>query len=153
MSDLSTASGADMNSLIRALELCDHLASYDDGVLEVAGAGMGGYTQNPAFAFHLRVSDALVTAALEATGANTAFGPQTQLAMGTRCCPVSDGALEMAAHVGIGPAMVSGCTLSRRLTCASGRRFAPRCRHRDGRSCLTHEWLCLFSNRYVPLTA
>jgi hypothetical protein len=40
MDNLSTASSADFGSLIGALELSDHLASLDDGLLEAAGANV-----------------------------------------------------------------------------------------------------------------
>jgi hypothetical protein len=100
MDNLSTAGISDMGSLIGALELGDHLASYGDGVLEKAGAANLGPTEtncgrNPTLVFRC-VSDG----ALEAAGANTAMGP-TQVNCGAnpttimfRC--VSDGALEAA---------------------------------------------------------
>jgi len=86
MNDLSTASSADIRSLIGALELGGHLESYGDGVLEAAGANASlspsqvGECHRTAM---LRVC--IGDGVLEAAGANLGLGPQTNIRLGTAC--------------------------------------------------------------------
>jgi hypothetical protein len=95
-----------LRNQIGALELGDHPASFDDGVLEISSDGVfAGVTQNFCYPTKLGCGKfpphqpGISDGALEAAATNAA-GPSVQVGCPTQLRCVSDGVLEAAAYVG-----------------------------------------------------